>query len=71
MARIHKVEMYLLDVNDTYGEFIGNDLECLFERSEFSPMFITNKPSKTFEWDDDIILNKRSRTEDDCKKFLE
>ena len=71
MARIHKVEMYLLDVNDTYGKYIGSEIERLFDRSDSSAMFITSKPSEVFEWDDDIILNKYECTREDCEKFLD
>lgn len=70
MARVHKVEMYLVDPNDYYND-AESEIECLIDRSEFYSKFLRIKSSKYFEWDDDIILNKYACTKEDCESFLE
>lgn len=56
MAKLYKVEMYVLDINEDYHSFddMMNDVENSIEAS-FTPF---NVQESDIEWDDDIDLNK-------------
>ena len=70
MARVHKVEFYLVDANDYYIDGydliteITNDLEEGFVKC------LTWKTSKEFEWDDNIKLNYINCTKEDCEEYF-
>ena len=69
MAKIYKVEMYIVDVNDEFNgiqdyiEYVNGGLYNL-------SLFITKSESKKFEWDDELIVNKRCAMTDDYNEFF-
>ena len=70
MARIHKVEFYLVDPNDFYEseEDVINHAEVrLYEGWMMHPKCTT---SEWFEWHDDIELNFLDCSEESCEKYL-
>lgn len=69
MARIHKVEFYLVDYNDMYetGEDVLNEAENKLYGLIQCP---TWKTSTEFEWHDDINLNYSSCSKEDCEKYF-
>ncbi|MDF2879573.1 MAG: hypothetical protein K0R54_130 [Clostridiaceae bacterium] len=58
MAKLYKVEMYVLDINENYHSLGGiiEDAENSIE-VDFIPF---NVQETEIEWDDDIDLNKRN-----------
>ena len=70
MAKIHKVEFYIVDPNDFYydGEDLINEIERkLYEGFILNPEW---KTSEEFEWDDDIDLNYSDCSKENCEKYL-
>lgn len=70
MAKVHKVEFYILDANDFYddGEDLIHSINVrLYEGDMLHPKW---KTSKEFEWDDDIDLNYSDCSEMDCEKYF-
>ena len=70
MARIHKIEFYLVDCNDEYEN--GDDLmtEIEYNLSDGFIQYPTWKTSPEFEWYDDIDLNYSSCSKEDCEKYF-
>lgn len=69
MARLHKVSMFVLDVNEDY-ESISDLIEYAFGRTEASAHFIEAKTAE-FPWYDDIILNSGSSVKQDYEDFMD
>ena len=70
MARVHKLEFYLVDVNDYYKtcEDVINEIERkLYDGFILNPEM---KTSKEFKWDDDIDLNYSDCSKEDCEKYF-
>lgn len=70
MARIHKLEFYLVDYNDVYenGDYILAEIENnLYDGFILNPK---TKTSKEFEWDDDIDLNYSDCSKEDCERYF-
>jgi hypothetical protein len=70
MAKIHKVEMYLLDINedfDTLDEALIYMTNCKYAPS----VHIISSESKNFEWDDDVIINYYKCTNEQYNQFFE
>lgn len=69
MARIHKVEMYLVDANDYYDD-VELAIENMVERSEFYSLHVKAQSSKEIEWDDDIDFNHTDCTKESCEAYF-
>lgn len=69
MARLHKVSMFVLDVNEYY-ESVSELIEHVFDRTEASAHFVESKTAE-FPWYDDIILNSESSTKKDYEDFMD
>jgi len=69
MARLHKVSMFVLDVNECY-ESVSDLIEHAFDRTEASAHFIESKTAE-FPWYDDIILNSGNSTKQDYEDFMD
>lgn len=70
MAKVHKVEFYLTDVNDMYetGEELMTEIENkLYDGFIGCP---TWKTSEEFEWDDELAINKINCTKEDFEKYF-
>lgn len=69
MATLYKMEMYILDINDHYG-----DCEHLIDRLESrSEAYLSpfNIESVDIEWDDDIDINDTEATVETYRKYFE
>lgn len=68
MAKIHKVEFYIVDPNGFYddGEDLIQDVR-LYDGFMLHPKW---KTSEEFEWDDDIDLNYSDCSKEDCEKYF-
>lgn len=72
MAKIHKISFYMSDPNERYET--GNDFLEDIESSGFEvhPIQDTIKSeTKTFDWDDDVVINYVDCSEADAKCFFD
>jgi hypothetical protein len=70
MARIHKVEMYLVDIHEDFETL--NDAIIYMTNRKYSPLLhLVTSESKEFEWDDDIIINSCHCTNEQYNQFFE
>lgn len=69
MARLYKINMFVLDVNGEY-EDIHELIEYAFDRTEASAHFIEAQTVE-FPWHDNIILNRSSSTKQDYEDFMD
>lgn len=70
MAKIHKVELFLVDVAD---DFVNVDeiLDC-WQNSRYSPKIHKIKEqSKEFEWSDDVPINSIYCDTEGYNKFFD
>lgn len=56
MSSIHKVTMYVVDVDDTFNK---NELEYLFDRTDWFMRYDEVESADVGEWEDDHPLNYR------------
>ena len=72
MAKLYKVEMYIIDFNDEIMDV--DDLKGMLEEFGFHNWIgikIANiKESKEFEWSDDLKINKVDATVEDFEKYF-
>lgn len=68
MAKIYQIEMYIVDVNDSYADFgdIINDIENSTEIT--TDCF--NVKQKDIEWHDDIDINFMNSTAETYRKYF-
>jgi hypothetical protein len=64
MAKLHKVEMYVLDINKQYGT-LRDTIEHINDRLELVSLHPFNIQSVDFEWDDEHKLNYTNKTHED------
>lgn len=70
MAKIHKVEMYLLDINEDFETI--DDALVYMTTGKYSPLLhLVTSESKEFEWDDDVIINSCKCTNEQYNQFFE
>lgn len=70
MSKLHKVEMFILDVDDGFKDVddIVEYLRCL----KYSPHIrVIESETKEFEWDDDVIVNRSSCTNKEYEDFFD
>ncbi len=70
MAKIHKVEMYLLDINEDF-DTLDEALIYMTNRKYAPSAHIISSESKKFEWDDDVIINYCKCTNEQYNQFFE
>lgn len=76
MAKLYKIEGYLCDVNGEMKDIedFRDYLDMIITRGYYlidNPIDFKITESKEFEWHDNIDLNYRDCTEEDCKKYFE
>lgn len=54
MSSVHKVTMYVVDIDDSFNE---NELEILFDRTDWWSRYIKFKSADIGEFEDDHPLN--------------
>ena len=70
MARIHKVELYLLDVNEDFDSVY--DIMAYMTNLKYAPsIHMASSESKEFEWDDDVIINRYNCSTEQYSSFFE
>jgi len=69
MAKLYKVEMYILDINDCYKDLdeIMIETECAIDEASFNSF---NVESVELEWEDDIDLNYTNATVGTYRKYF-
>lgn len=72
MAKIYKLEAYIIDANDEYEdeEQLESHLDYLLDRGDISLQEININSSEEFEWEDDLRINKTAATKDDYEKYF-
>ena len=69
MAKIHKVEMYITDVNDDF-ETLSEVMDYI-ANFKYAPYFhVVKGQSAEFEWKDDVIINQHSCTNEQYSDFF-
>ena len=70
MAKIHKVEMYLVDINEDFDTL--DDALVYMTNRKYAPLLhLVTSESKEFEWDDDVIINYCNCTNEQYNQFFE
>ena len=70
MAKIHKVELYLLDINEDFDDV--DDIMVYMTYAKSAPsIHVVRSESKEFEWDDDVVINKWRCSTEQYNKFFE
>ena len=70
MAKIHKVELYLLDVNEDF-DTVDDVIEYMTNIKYAPNIRVISSESKEFEWDDDVVINKRNCSTEQYNNFFE
>lgn len=68
MSRIHKLELYIVDTNDLYGE--TENLITLFDNYTDCMFKVVHSESKEFEWDDDLKINYTNAKVEDYEEYF-
>lgn len=70
MAKIYKIEAYIVDVNEDFND--GEDLlDTMIDKTECYYPIPANYEEVEFEWDDDLVINSWNCTEADCAAYFE
>lgn len=70
MAKIHKVELYLLDVNEDFNN-VDEVIEYMTNMKYAPNIYVVSSKSKEFEWDDDVIINRYDCSTEQYNDFFE
>lgn len=68
MAKIHKLELYLIDFED-YD--FKQHLEYIADKHDIYYKVVSHKESKSFKWEDDLDINQEDCTLEDYKKYFD
>lgn len=68
MAKIHKITMYVVDTDDSYGD-VDDLIDDMMYRTDALLAAPPEAEAKDFDWDDDLIINQSSCTREQCEKF--
>lgn len=73
MTKVHKVVLYITDLNDKYQdeEDVRLAIRQFSDREEAIIHIAEQKESEYFEWNDDLAINKRNATTEDFAKYIE
>lgn len=66
MAKLHKIEMYILDLNEQYGS-LGDTISHINDRLECVSLHPFKVQTVCFEWHDEHKLNFRDATYKDYR----
>lgn len=67
MAKIHKLELYIVDMNDMYRD---EDVICSIKNSVDCECKIALYDNKVFEWNDDLKINCSNARIKDYKEYF-
>ncbi|WPF70279.1 hypothetical protein BCVP_CDS0251 [Bacillus phage BC-VP] len=75
MAKVYKVEMYIVDANGDYDYLDNEDMVEEIEhqvdvRMDVMSRVVSVESSAEFEWDDDLAVNKTNATTEDYEAQL-
>lgn len=75
MAKVYKVEMYIVDANGDYDYLDNEDMVEEIEhqvdvRMDVMTRVTSVESSEEFEWDDDLAVNKTNATIEDYEAQL-
>lgn len=75
MAKVYKVEMYIVDANGDYdyldNEEMVEEIEHQVDvRMDVMTRVESVKSSEEFEWDDDLAINKEAATAEDHEAYF-
>lgn len=69
MAKIIKMTVYWVDPND---ECSADEIQQIIYNDDWLPiMKVVDTETKSFEWDDDVIVNKCAATAEDYNQFFD
>ena len=69
MAKLHKIEMYIVDIDGNYGS-LEDTIEHINDRLELVELKPFKAQSIEFDWHDDHKLNFTNRSYDDYRGFF-
>ena len=69
MAKLHKIEMYILDIDEHYGDLQGT-IDHINDRLELVELKPFNVQTVDFDWHDDHKLNYSNATYEDYMGFF-
>ena len=69
MAKLYKVELYLIDANEQYGS-LDDILVNTLDNTDIMYEVNSRKESKSFEWKDDLPINYMNCISDDYEKYF-
>lgn len=70
MAKLHKIEMYILDIDNYYGS-LTDTIDYINDGLELVSLHPYNINTVEFEWDDDHKLNKINAKYNDYSELFE
>lgn len=70
MAKIHKIELFLVDVNDDFAD-VDEILDYLGNSRYSLNMHKVKEQSKEFEWSDDVLINSIYCDTEEYNKFFD
>ena len=69
MAKLHKIEMYIVDIDEHYGT-LANIIEHINERLELVELCPFKEQTVDFDWHDEHELNMRGAKYKDYAKHF-
>ncbi len=66
MTKLHKIEMYILDIDEQYGS-LQDTIDHINDRLELVSLHPYNIKTVEFDWSDEHKLNKNDIGYEDCK----
>lgn len=66
MAKLHKIEMYILDIDEHYGT-LSETIDHINDRLELTSLHPFKVQSVDFDWHDEHKLNYSNNTYDDFR----
>jgi hypothetical protein len=70
MAKLYKVEMYILDIDEHYGESLPEIIDHVNDRLELVEMHPFNVQAVTLDWHDGHKLNFTDAKYEDYRGFF-
>lgn len=72
MAKVYKATIYITDYNDDIADldYLKQKLEDTGLGAWMSVKVAEAKESEEFEWDDELLINKRDAEADDFEAYL-
>ena len=68
LTKIHRIELFVVELNNTYGaDAIVSELQNMEDRA----VRVVKIESKDMEWNDDVLVNQTSATNDMWEDFFD